>query len=171
MEDSTPTLMTVEEFNNAVKVWRMSRRREIVRNTKTLFGGKGKDGSYTRISDRTTFLKLSRSIKARSGSDKGIVDEVKFNFARHGVFLHYGVGRGYKKVKGSRVVSRVKKNKAGSYNNINGSIKRHPVDWFDVVIRRGVKDLADTAQRFYGDQAMRDILNDIDKYLIEKNGK
>ena len=90
---------------------------------------------------------------------------------KYGVFVHYGVGRGWIRQGGTLVRgSRVKKGsvleaqlKQRGYNSkdikkyvvpASGGKGRHPVDWFDSVLRAEIQELADIAGEFYGDKAM-----------------
>lgn len=91
------------------------------------FRGYGKGMSAPRKED-----KLVKSVAHRVMYKHGISEGVTFRFERHGVFVHKGVGRGYKMV-GGQVVRYAK----GSPNP-----GRSPVDWFNVIINHNTEDLA-----------------------------
>jgi hypothetical protein len=165
MQNTTPRLISVDDFNKNVRSWSVSIRSKIYRNAPV------KSGS------------LRKSITQRIKKIYGESSRVTFNFERHGVFVHYGVGRGYIRM-GNDVVPGRKLNTSESNSmlkrgdnkrDINkmrivfgGSAKRKPNDWFDVEIKFGIRQLADIAQSYYGDKAMNAILQKIDKSLIQK---
>lgn len=170
MQNSTPPLMTVGKFNDAVKAWTGTSRRQMVQNIRS--GGKAKGI-------------LSRSVGQRVLFSYGIANIARFRFAKHGVFLHYGVGRSHVRkggsVKRDTTIPAEFKYRKKTYKYTPERIKRrisrqkyyHPrdrksLDWFDIVIRNNINQLASVTQEFYGDNTMRDVLNNLDKYLIEK---
>lgn len=170
MQNSRPPLMTVDKFNNAVKVWAGTSRRQMVQNIRSSGKAKGI---------------LSRSVTQKVLLSYGIANVARFRFAKHGVYLHYGVGRSHVRKGGSvkrdttipaefkyrdkvfkytteRIKTRMSRQKYYKSRN------RKSLDWFDVVIRNNINLLADVTQEFYGDNTMRDVLDNLDKYLIEK---
>jgi hypothetical protein len=172
MADPTPYLMTEAEFNQKIKDWSIQTRNKIRRNAPT-----GTDN----LPDNEKLSFTQASVRKNYGT----ADKITFKFERHGVFVHYGVGRGYVR-QGNQVVKgrklnegeRTEKLKKGytrktvakmKYaDDVSGQIKRTPVDWFDVEIRVGIKKLADIAQEFYGDKVLEKILSQIDKAVIHK---
>ncbi len=66
---------------------------------------------------------------------------VGFSFARHGVFVYYGVGRGYIRQGGS--VKRIAKNQTNT--------PRRPKDWFNPVVKQRLSEL-DRVVENYGDE-------------------
>ncbi|BDI76152.1 hypothetical protein [Paraprevotella clara] len=121
--------------------------------------------------------------------------KVSFRFPRHGVFRHYGAGRGWvivdgKPVRGQRVLSlreiAGKKMNKRAYSLLergdshkevretkvpfggSESPSRTPLDWLDRYIVSGTGKLADTAAEYYGDVAFRNVLKEIDKAKIGK---
>ena len=108
---------------------------------------------------------------------------VGFNFPLHGVFLHYGVGRGWVRSGGAVVRgSRVKKDselwhqlkKRGySRTEIRGYIvsgkggkQRKPLDWHDGVLRAHVEELADVATEYYGEDSLGKVSEMMDRMTI-----
>ena len=91
------------------------------------FVGYGKGTSQPRKEN-----KLVKSIQHRVKYRHGISEGVTFRFERHGVFVHKGVGRGYKMVGGQ--VVRYAKGKANP--------PRVPVDWFNVIVNHNTEELA-----------------------------
>lgn len=174
MEDNNDNLMTASEFDNKLKAWS-----ESVRN---MASGKISAGTHGTGS-------LAGRLRTFIGSNDPQSRYVKFNFPRYGVFVSYGVGRGWIK-KGDSVVrgSRVKKNtelysqyiqKGYTKKQISkvalkraGSGKeRKPLDWFDSVITKRIDDVASLAQEYYGDKAMARVLDQMNAMTIKKNYK
>jgi hypothetical protein len=148
MTNTTPNLIDTKTFNNQVRGWTVKVRSRMKNNAPS--------------SDRVSGDKLKNALsyKLIRAAKEPEVDRIKFQFPRHGVFVHYGVGRGYARV-GNSVVSR----KGGS---AMGTVKRTPNDWFDVEIRSGLRDLALIAQEYYGDWALNDMLQKMEKFTIQK---
>ncbi len=108
------------------------------------------------VSGRRSFDRLVDSFQSYiKYDDQYHVEPVKigFRFARHGVHLHYGAGRGYGGRQGSRWIDRL-----GYYHETNpeslgkaGSGSRPPRDWFNPVLDWHLKELADIAAAYCGD--------------------
>lgn len=180
----TPTLLTEEEFNAAVKKWTDDRKRKAISNVNA-----STDKSTRQWKKRLT-PKLARSVSGKVRKKNGVAERVGYAFERHGVFFHYGVGRGYIKVgnslvRGYRIDSKKElvtahRKKGDNDKDIKmmkhahkdqGRMIRRPVNWIDVELDRGLYLLADIAQEFYGDKAMKDVLKQMDKLKIEKPSK
>lgn len=150
MENSTPALISTEQFNDKVRGWTISTRSRMASNAPRYIGKEAAN---------RTDPKLAASLSYRLFKDKeNISSRVKYQFPRHGVFVHYGVGRGYVR-RGNAVVRTAR---------TAGSFRRAPVDWFDVEIREGLPKLAEIAQEFYGDWALDDMLSKIEKFTIQR---
>lgn len=175
-------LMTTDEFNQKVTEW----------ETKV-------DNISSGIISVRTHGKgiLRNSLEGKTLSvdefDKAIT-KIGFLFNRYGVFVHYGVGRGYTRINGVVVRgynlynakkkqwrnkdiagayahkgyknSEIRKMKMG-YENIS-VINRRPVDFLDGTIDSCISELADIAGEYYGDKAMKAVLNKFDKFKIQK---
>jgi hypothetical protein len=76
--------------------------------------------------------KLLPSIKSNTQKDFDIIETVSYSFERHGVFIHKGVGRGYKASSG--FVIRAAK---GPQTN-----PRVPQQWFNPVLDKYIPELA-----------------------------
>ena len=94
--------------------------------------------------------KLVTQLQYQTKKDFGEIDRVIFNFPRHGVFFHKGVGRGYIIVantlmRGQRLDKTHSANKPGNalIHPASGPLKRHPKDWFNPVFSKAVPALAD----------------------------
>lgn len=179
---SEEKLLSVEEFNNQVTKWALVIKSK---SRRTL-------ASNTRSSGRLA-TNIDKFVDKLSDHDPAY--KVKFNFLRYGVYRSYGAGRGYvivngRPVRGYRVRSDKEiRNKvfglaAGemlkkgySVREINTAkyvdkndlrVARKPLDWIDQHINSDMDTLADLVQEFYGDEALRQMLQDFDKLKIKK---
>ena len=60
-------------------------------------------------------------------------------------------------------------NKEKKYDLGDGNIiRRSRLDWIDQHIQNNIQHLADVCQEYYGDDALKQILRDIDKMKIVK---
>ena len=176
-------LITTEEFNKRVDKWKDAVRSE----------------SFSILATNTEGVDLQNSLegKARYLNDEDkAYNRIRFAFFRYGVFVHYGVGRGYTRVNGvvvrgynlwdakkkrwrneaiaSRKVKEGFSNKEMRKIKIAtpvGTVYRRPLNFLDKVIDQKIESLADISGEYYGDNALRKILNTYDKLKIEKNGK
>jgi hypothetical protein len=170
MSDPTPNFITEDQFNQAVKDWSVKTRDRIRRRAPV-----GIDS----LPDEKKLIFTKESIHKNHGT----INKVTFSFERHGVFVHYGVGRGYVRsgnavVRGRKLNQAERKGKYARYSakevakmkiiGAQGAIKRVPVDWCDIEIKTGIKALSDIAQGFYGDHVLKNLLRQMDKALIEK---
>lgn len=161
MDNSTPKLITEDEFNEKVTGWSVTTRSRLASSAPVL------SGKHSAFSEDET---LQSSIKTSKKRQFGVIVGVGFGFARHGIYVNYGAGRGQGGTKGSKwrnkegEMIKTRPKSLGLMNTHN----RHAVDWFDGNIRLGLKELADIAQEYYGDKAMRELLEKIDKFAISK---
>lgn len=127
----------------------------------------GKDGAVTRGTKKYsahTEYKLRDNISYKAHQDYGQIDGVGYQFERHGVFVHKGVGRGYVMSGGSVVLGRkptnaVKayaKQKNRGYGNtvLSGPVRRRPVEWFNPILDANVPELADKIAVMNADAAV-----------------
>lgn len=82
---------------------------------------------------------LVKSLRLRTRTDYGLIDRITFNFRRHGVFWHKGVGKG-QPISGKVLTS--------------GGIKRQPAEWFNPVIERNINKLADIVASYMAQAAV-----------------
>lgn len=184
IENSTPKLLSIDEFNAAVRQWTQDKRKKAVGNVLA------NTDKSVRQWDKRTSAKLAASVSGRVRNFNGVAERVSYAFERHGVFFHYGVGRGYIKVgnslvRGYRIDSSPdlvaqhrKKGDSNKHINMmkhayrhNGHLIRKPVNWLDVELDKGLSVLADVAQEFYGDQAMEHVLEQMDKIKLSKSNR
>ena len=152
VDSSNASIMSANEFNQRVKDWG-----ETVRSRSL----------GTLVAETNVYSGELRSrLKSATNTarDDGLAHAVAFKFLRYGVFVAYGVGNGYIR-QGGRVVR-------GSHDpnrNVKpGPIRRRPVDWLDCNIEQQIQGLADIAADYYGDNAARDVLEQIDRVSIAK---
>jgi hypothetical protein len=121
--------LDLNKHNAIFAKWVPKVRSELKSSTSLLTGGKTQ--SFI-IRGNQTEGKLNPSITAKTKRDAGAVELVSFNFERHGVFIHKGVGRGY--VMAGNFVIRTSK---------SGSNKtRTPKQWFNPVLEAHLPELA-----------------------------
>lgn len=167
-------LMTAEEFNRRVKRWGANVRAE----------SHGALTSMTRTYSGRLRSRLKDVVSLRK--DDGVAQWVGFRFERYGVFVSYGVGRGWIRQgqtvvraqrlrKGTEMYSHLRnkgysKKELAQYSipiNRDGK-KREPKDWLDPMIDRHLNELADIAGEYYGDESMRHVLEEFDRMRIVK---
>lgn len=151
-DSSNASIMSANEFNQRVKDWG-----ETVRSRSL----------GTLVAETNVYsgeLRSRLKFATNTARDDGLVHAVAFKFLRYGVFVAYGVGNGYIR-QGGRVVR-------GSHDpnrNVKpGPIRRRPVDWLDKNVEQQMQGLADIAADYYGDNAARDVLEQIDRVTIAK---
>ena len=76
--------------------------------------------------------KLTASLKSETKQNYGVIDRASLVFERHGIFVHKGVGRGYKMAGG--VVTRTAK-------SVSPAVTRRPVEWFNPIINLMIPEL------------------------------
>ncbi len=91
---------------------------------------------------------LENSIKASVGFQFGIASKIAYKFHRHGVFVHKGVGRGYK-------IESVKSN--GAIIGKASGKGRVAKPWFNPVIDEVALRLADQLQISIADVAVKSL--------------
>lgn len=130
---------------------------------------------------------LASELKTRVGESKRTATHyIGFNLKRYGVFVAYGVGRGWIRKDGHVVRgSRVKKDsemwkqmlsKGYTKKDIADYVvpgkagkQRKPVDWFDSVLLAHIDELGDVAAEYYGDNSMERLLEMVNRMTIRKN--
>lgn len=125
----------VREQNNVVRRWIPQVNREL-RSSAAWFRFGKTEPFITRGtgSKQRQEGKLVNSIKPSTKQSFGEIDTISFSFERHGIFVHKGVGRGWKM--NGKFVSRTANGKMQ-----NGG--RNSVEWFNPVIDRNAPVLAD----------------------------
>jgi len=126
--------------NQVVKDW-AGKVQTLLKSSASRFT-KGKSGTITRPSPRGPLIKQFPNMRSWQEykladrldfmlSKKNAINEgIGFRIQRHGVFRHYGTGKGYKRINGMVV------------RNGGGPVNRTPSDWFNSVIDGNTSDLA-----------------------------
>lgn len=179
MRDDGKDLMNKDEFNAKVQRWSSLVQLTAKSNLQIKTHGDGD---------------LENSVSDDLGdTQKYAVNRVAFAFKRYGVFVHYGVGNGYVRqggviVRGHRLMqgTKVHKKMTPLYHALwkkgysrkelskykitvrENFSKRVPLDWFDSVIEKSVSGLANLAGEYYGDRALRSVIEKKDKIKINK---
>lgn len=109
---------------------------------------------------------LSASIQHNLYKEKGEVNRVGFSFAREGIYLHRGAGRGQGGFMGSSWIDQLGKKRTtnpDAFGKMNTG-NRKAVRWFDPVIEKELPFLADIVAEYCADMAV-----DATRIFIEKN--
>lgn len=99
-------------------------------------------------------LRISQELSPKAYKDEyGLINRLGFTFPRHGIYIHYGAGRGQGGYKGSHwtVLKKVggvevdtgvvRHTRKESLNMSMGTGNRKAFEWFDPVIRRNLAKL------------------------------
>ena len=105
----------IEAFNEKVKAWSAKVKSDLVPSIRA---------------NDISGIKLSRSIRNTFQTEYGEISRLGFSFARHGIFVHKGVGRGYQARNGMVV----KTSKTPGFN-------RQPKPWFNPVVESHLDEL------------------------------
>lgn len=177
---SNEKLMTVEDFDTALREWA---KKVDAQSRRIISQMHGSGELYQKLHEYVDDIK------------QGTGKRIAFKFPRHGVFRHYGAGRGYviingKPVRGYRVLS-VKELQEKKMNPIawemlskgysmsyvrkakivtesENSVQRKPLNWLDQFITANAKELTDISLQFYGDQSVEALLKQIERVKIVK---
>lgn len=180
MQNTSNYLKTAEQYNSEVKSWALKVRGISVN---ILVGGTHSSGA------------LRKQLRARPRMDKEkvYINALGFVFNRYGVYRAYGAGRGYVVDngvirRGYRLYNSQKKTwvntdlresyrrKGYEYKELRkkkifgepDSVPRSPLNWLDAPIEKNINDLGDIAGEYHGDQALRDVLQQLYKITIKK---
>ena len=168
------SLMTSEKFNRGVENWTWK-----VRNTSVNILQR------THATGRLRRELQSRWLKDREGGPAYV--GLGFRFARYGAYREYGAGRGYIVKNGiimkghsawsdkkkrqelrSLRVSEYRIRRMSTVDEHYAVIRRSPLPWLDPPIVDNIESLADLSGEYYGDQALKNVLQKFDKITIEK---
>ena len=127
--------------NAAITKWASMVQRRVRDNTSYFPYGK----TATADKPGRTERRLTDSIRSQSKKSYGVIDRVSFQFERHGVFVHKGVGRGYK-MQGGMVIRTAK-----SEDPLTRQVSPFEDDprrrvarpWFNPILEQTLPELAD----------------------------
>lgn len=172
--------MTEAEYEQKIGEWALKARSIMQGNLRSGTSGTG----YS-----------SKSLKVQVKETRFGGHSIGFRFAKYGVFVHYGVGRGWVRQGGSVVRgSKVKKKSevwhqlrkkgyttkelsqyvmsaVSPTKNKKSSRGRKPVDWFDSVLKAHISELADIAAEFYGDYSLSQLEEMLDRMTIGRGNR
>ena len=159
--------LTQSEFNKMVRAWAFKTKSQ---------------ASSILVSQTRGTGNLESSIRFRQRFHKGETERIGFEFAKHGVFVQYGAGRGYVVKNGvimkghsasdaqiALLLQRgyaLKDAKKMKYTYLDNRIKRHSVDWINKPIQDNIKELADICGEYYGDRTLQHVLQHYDRLMI-----
>src|SRR4030042_1523926 len=137
-----PQEIGIEEYNRRITAWGSGLGLAIMSRFRMLTN-KGKGD-------------LLKSLRLKIGEWFGEVDLLTYRFARHGVFIHKGVGRGHglwdgkvMHYRGDLSIQSMKKNPKFKNKKYESNVpagfvlKRMPIEWFNPVVNDNIKGLAD----------------------------
>ena len=139
-------LINEGEFNEKAQAWAIKLKRNFKSNIKS--GAKNSRGI------------LEKSITSSLSKRQGVLNRISFGFYRYGVFVAYGVGRGYIHtsagvVRGRRTEQYHKKHRQDKSMFVaygSGAVKREPIDFFNSELDKNIDELADLITEYYGDK-------------------
>lgn len=136
-----PREISSEEYNKNVAGW-ASQTGVGIRNSIQMLTHAGKG-------------ELLRNLRTKTRQTYGEISAISYQFPRHGVFFHKGVGRGYKMVGGKvmRVSGSVQSEFIKQYAKLQNrtlaprvltgvAMKRDPKEWFNPIIESRIDMLA-----------------------------
>ena len=144
--------LNIEEQNAAIIQW-ASMVQRYLRGAAVLLTH-GKEGSIARPG--RTERKLEDSIRTQSRKTYGVITGQSFLFERHGIFVHKGVGRGYK-MEGGTVVRNAKVEDPATRQQLSRYDQkrpREPFEWFNPVIEQSLPELANKLAEINADAVL-----------------
>ena len=150
-----PNETNIEDYNNRITDWG-TKTGQNIRNSIRMLTSKGKGD-------------LLKSLRLKTAKWYGEIDKISYHFERHGIFVHKGVGRGYRMIGGSVVrvsipgsvtINKGKSNerkilKAGPIGIFAGSkINRTAKEWYNPIIIKDVDTLADMIAEMNADRVV-----------------
>lgn len=103
----------------------------------------GKSSSFViRDHGKQVEKRLAESIGSYTRKDSNVINKIAFKFERHGVFVHKGVGRGYR-ASGTGFVNRIAKGPQLR--------PRIAVEWFNPVLDKHLPELANRIAQINAD--------------------
>jgi len=121
----------VQEQNEAVSKWSSMVQRRLRQSLQQFNNGKNSTVQRLGRSERM----LRTSLNSKTKQNYGVIDRVSIQFERHGVFVHKGVGNGYK-MQGGTMIRTAKK-------PIPDPRSRVAVEWFNPILDQALPELAD----------------------------
>jgi hypothetical protein len=144
---------SLNKFNAAVKAWGRKVETELKQSANCRFGHRISNqlsGKFPKLSDSITLnLKFDKQYKLETRS-------VGFTFARHGVYLESGAGKGSGGLMGSKWTNQYGTLKFTNDMSLNkmGTGERKAEDWFNDILQRNTAELADILAEYSLDMVL-----------------
>lgn len=141
-----------QEQNEAVSKWASMVQRRL--RDRTSYFVHGKHGTTNRPG--RTEKNLGDSIRSITKKSYGVIDRVTYTFERHGVFVHKGVGRGYK-MQGGMVIRTAKSEDPATRQPTwwgDDPRPRLPNEWFNPLLEQTLPELADKLAEINADAVL-----------------
>lgn len=152
MVQSVTDTATAEEQNAAINKWGSMVQRFMQGATTVL--SHGKEGTASKPG--RTEKKLDNSIRTKTRLAYGAITSLTFMFERHGVFVHKGVGRGYK-MQGGMVIRNAKVEDPDTRQMLSRNDRQRPresYEWFNPIIRQSLPELANKLAEINADAVL-----------------
>ena len=167
--------MTKDEYESRLAQWAENAKREMA-------------GILSSGTHGTGYSPKNIKVQVRDNRKTG-GHWIGFKFPKYGVFVHYGVGRGWVRqggtvVRGNRVkkgselwyqmkkrgysTKELSKTSIPVASNPSKGKARKPLDWFDKVLKAHINELADIAADFYGDDCQEKLGEMLERMMIRK---
>jgi len=155
-----PHLTTADEYNEKVKAWNTRLRSQIISSLMLLTNEEKQKAvkklyrssrQRAKLNDSSPTIEepLIPSLKSRVFTSYGEAYGISQSFALHGIYVHYGVGRGHP---------------AGSRSMVTNGKARKPYDWLNKNVIALGPELEHIVAEYYGDK----YLAVIDSILLKK---
>lgn len=132
----------IQKQNQVVLSWVPGVRSKLITSARWFSDGKNQPMIIRgKGSKRRNEYKLAASIKSKTRTRDGEIDTITYQFERHGVFVHKGVGRGYP-IRGGMII----KNPSGK--------TRVAVEWFNPVLDQEMPQLANMIAKINADAVL-----------------
>lgn len=143
-EETFADQMATVQQNELIQMWTPKVRRALRSSARWFSDGKF-EPFVLRHNGKQLEKKLADSIGSYTKQTDGTIDKISFKFERHGVFVHKGVGRGYRAA-GNGFVNRIAKGPQVR--------PRVAVEWFNPVLEQHLPELVDRLTHINADAAV-----------------
>lgn len=140
-EQTLQDMLAGEQQNEFIEMW-IPKVRRALRSSARWFSDGKTESFVIRDNGKQIEKKLAESIGSYTKKDYGTITKIAYKFERHGVFVHKGVGRGYK-ASGNGFVNRIAKGPQVR--------PRVAVEWFNPVLDQYLPELVDRIAKINAD--------------------
>ncbi len=152
MVQSKPDIATAEEQNEAINKW--ASMVQVYMKSAIAVLSHGKEGTVSKPG--RSEKKLENSLRTRTKLEYGAITSLTFLFERHGVFVHKGVGRGYK-MQGGMVIRTAKVEDPDTRQMLSRDDRQRPresFEWFNPIIQQTLPELANKLAEINADAVL-----------------